>query len=57
MVTCVPRPVATWGTSLRSRSSCPRHQRECHLYFARPVTFISCADIDALVLRATGIRR
>src|SRR5207245_1206879 len=23
------------------------HQRECHLYFARPVTFISCADTPA----------
>ena len=26
----------------------PRHQRECHLYFARPVTFLSCADISCV---------
>ena len=33
----------TAGMQSTSRYSCPR-QRGCHLYFARPVTFLSCAD-------------
>ena len=26
------------------RARCIRRQRQCHLYFARPVSFLSCAD-------------
>ena len=34
-----------------SRAARARRQRECHLYFARRVTFLSCADI--LIVRPT----
>ena len=27
------------------RARCIRRQRQCHLYFARPVSFLSCADM------------
>src|SRR3954452_4561945 len=30
-----------------SRAPRARRERECHLYFARRVTFLSCADISA----------
>ena len=38
----IARPRPAFGCE-PSRSSSPR-QCECHLYFARPVTFLSCAD-------------
>src|SRR5437016_4296688 len=37
------------STSLQGAVQCaprPHRQRECHLYFARRVTFLSCADIS-----------
>jgi hypothetical protein len=43
--------------SLRCRSGRVRRQRGCHFYFARRVTFLSCADIFcACPLRGQGKR-
>src|SRR5438874_2923831 len=36
-----------------SRAPRARRERECHLYFARRVTFLSCADIGTCFLART----
>ena len=33
---------------MQCRAGRVHRQRECHLYFARPVTFLSCADMGVV---------
>jgi hypothetical protein len=39
------RPLPAFGCDAASRWACGRQPEGCHLYFARRVTFLSCADI------------
>ena len=38
------RPLPAFGCDAASRWACGRQPEGCHLYFARRVTFLSCAD-------------
>src|SRR5205823_7563484 len=46
---CSSRRRPALGCGARARRI--RRQPECHLYFARPVSFLSCADIKPSFLR------